>query len=178
MIPAIITKPSFPIKPKEIINTPSPGMKLERGIGIKTKLEKISAKNPTIFCACGVIIKERRGRMTRSALRIHGADFCTNIARTDLFTDKLENFFGNFGAENPRNICDENKTSGIEIMLGKGGGVGMIRAKEKIIMIKPKPIDSIALTISRMGTRSEDELLTTSSRTCVVRTDGVGLGLI
>ena len=48
-------------------------------------------------------------------------------------------------------------------MLGKGGGVGIIIAKAKIIITKPKPTESIALMTSLMATRSADELLTTSS---------------
>ena len=49
------------------------------------------------------------------------------------------------------------------MMLGKGGGVGMIIAKAKIIITKPKPTASMALMTSLMATRSADELLTTSS---------------
>ena len=39
--PQIITKPSFPSNPNEIIKIPSPGIKLEKGIGIITKQENI-----------------------------------------------------------------------------------------------------------------------------------------
>jgi hypothetical protein len=48
-------------------------------------------------------------------------------------------------------------------MLGKGGGVGIMIPKAKIIITKPKPTPSIALITSLIATRSEDELLTTSS---------------
>ena len=48
-------------------------------------------------------------------------------------------------------------------MLGKGGGVGIMIPNAKIIITKPKPTPSIALITSLIATRSDDELLTTSS---------------
>ena len=48
-------------------------------------------------------------------------------------------------------------------MLGKGGGVGIIMAKAKIIITKPNPTASMALITSLMATRSAEELFTTSS---------------
>jgi hypothetical protein len=53
----------------------------------------------------------------------------------------------------------------MEIMLGNGGGVGMIMPREKTIITKPKPTESMALIRSFIGTRSDEELLTTSSMT-------------
>ena len=70
MIPKIIIKPSFPNIPKEIINTPRPGMKLERGIGRNTKPEKIKVKIPIILSAPAVVIKFKRGRKILSTWRM------------------------------------------------------------------------------------------------------------
>ncbi len=50
-IPTIITNPSFPSRPKEIIKTPRPGIKFESGKGNKTKKEKSSVKIPIIRSA-------------------------------------------------------------------------------------------------------------------------------
>lgn len=70
IIPIITNKPSFPSNPKEIINTPSPGIKLESGIGIKTKAEKTKEKNPIILSIKGEIINNKRGLRILSTLRI------------------------------------------------------------------------------------------------------------
>ena len=70
MIPQITTRPSFPKSPKEIIKIPKPGMKLESGIGMTMKEEKSSVKNPIIFSALCVVMKDKRGRKILSTLRI------------------------------------------------------------------------------------------------------------
>ena len=62
------------------------------------KEEKIKAKTPITLSARGVVTKPKRGRKICSTLRIWGADFCTNIATTDLFTVIFSNLFGSFGA--------------------------------------------------------------------------------
>lgn len=147
---------------------PIPGMKLENGIGIAIKAAKTSVKNPITLSAFGEIIKDHLGRKTPSILRMYGADLRTSIATTDLLTERLANIFGNFGAEYPRIICIENINKGKAIMLGKGGGNGMIIPKEKIIIARPKPIDSIASTKSRTKRRSDEVRFTTSSIVWVV----------
>ena len=60
MIPQITTRPSFPKSPKEIIKIPKPGMKLESGIGMTMKEEKSKVKNPIIFSALCVVMKDKR----------------------------------------------------------------------------------------------------------------------
>ncbi len=143
-------------------------MKLDSGIGKRTKEENNKTKKPIILSARVVVMKSSRGRKMRSTLRIYGEDLFTRVASTDLFTVSLENFFGNFGALYPADICKAKTTSGIEMMLGNGGGVGMMMPKAKIIITSPNPTESMACTRSRIGMRSAEELLTTSSMTCVV----------
>lgn len=68
--PQIITKPSFPSNPNEIINIPSPGIKLEKGIGIITNNENIKIKNPTILSKNCEVINKSLGRNIFSILPI------------------------------------------------------------------------------------------------------------
>ncbi len=96
-MPHITNNPSLPIKPKEIIKIPNPGIKFESGIGSKTKDENRKIKKPITFSKNREKTKERRGRNIASALRINGDIFCSNIASVDLLTVRLENLFGNFG---------------------------------------------------------------------------------
>ncbi len=42
----ITNNPSLPIKPKEVINIPNPGIILEKGTGIKTNIAKINIIAP------------------------------------------------------------------------------------------------------------------------------------
>ena len=67
-IPNSTIKPSFPSNPKEMIKIPSPGMKLESGIGKRMKKEKMNAKMPIILSAIGEIMKSRRGLRIFSTL--------------------------------------------------------------------------------------------------------------
>ena len=46
IIPIITNNPSLPIKPKEVINIPRPGIKFEKGTGIKTNIAKINIIAP------------------------------------------------------------------------------------------------------------------------------------
>ena len=156
-IPQITAKPSFCKRPKEIIKIPRPGIKLESGIGITINEEKIIVKNPIILSALWVVIKKRRGFRIISTLRMKGEDFLTKVATTDLFTDKLENLFGNFGEEYPSIIWQEKITKGRAMMLGNGGGSGIIIPKAKIIIASPNPIACIASTKSRIGMRSDED---------------------
>lgn len=74
-IPRIINNPSFPISPKDVINIPNPGIKFERGNGIRIKLENPKRKKPIIFSAIELLISEKRGFKILSILRRYGLDF-------------------------------------------------------------------------------------------------------
>ncbi len=162
-IPIRITRPSLPINPKEIVRTPSPGMKLESGIGSRIKEEKSRIKKPITLSAKLDVMNKKRDLKNLSTFLIYGEERWASMARTDLLTDKFSNFFGNFGEEYPATICDANSTSGMAMMLGNGGGRGMMMPKAKIIMTRPNPIESIASTKSRTSTRSACDFLITSS---------------
>jgi len=70
VIPSSTTKPSLPKSPKEVIKMPSPGMKLESGIGSKMNEEKSREKNPIKRSAVLVVMKARRGFRMSSILRM------------------------------------------------------------------------------------------------------------
>ena len=100
-MPKIITNPSLPSNPKEIIKIPNPGIKFDKGMGIITNPAKIKINAPIILSATFPIINNSLGRRIFSILVICGEALLTIVARIDLLIVVFENLFGNFGAGRP-----------------------------------------------------------------------------
>ncbi len=69
-IPRITARPSFFRMPSEMIRMPTPGIKLDRGIGSNIRTAKAKEKPPIILSPSGVKQKSSRGSKNLSALPV------------------------------------------------------------------------------------------------------------
>lgn len=100
-IPSIITIPSFPINPKDVIKMPIPGRKLVNGRGINIDIENIKIKIPIILSKMPVLRNISLGFSSFSALQKYTDDFSIILASTVLAIVFFDITRGSFGDFNP-----------------------------------------------------------------------------